>query len=631
MAERPSGARPVPQAQSQPQSRLYHQTRPRDGGEHMTHHTKTVFALADATGQGLHITATNQAAQRAGVHPGMTHTDARALVPNLVTRPADPLADARALRTLALWAQRYSPWTRPDTTNAIAIDVTGCAHLFGGELALARDLRQRLHRAHIVARIGVADTMGAARALARFGHTVSRPPNRDHLSHHATDITIAHPGAGLEAVTHLPVEALGAPAETTRLLNRVGLDTVGRVARIPRKALMARLASLPGGDVTLAQLDDVTGRIDIPFAPLVPPPIYQARMHFPEPAICADGLAAQLPALLETVCTQLRRDDRLARRLVVHICRADGGVSRVRVSTARPTCDADHWQRLLRERWERLDPGLGVDAMLVHARAVTTRDTVDRAARPALVAPPADGNAALAQTLRLADRLAARFGEDAVQVQVPNASWIPERAEHMVALVDAPRHHHMFLPPNTAPTKPSHQTEQTAHETRAETGIGTGPNQPARPIRLFCPPEPARVIAALPDGPPAHVTWRNVRHKIVRADGPERITPEWWRDIGAARPADARDYYRVETKEGKRFWVFREGLYDTTPQPSADAPEQADSAGTTQRTTLITAQNGLQGERQDTASQLAAGRPSGQDWGHTVDTQPRWYVHGVFA
>lgn len=495
----------------------------------------------DHTAKGLRVAAANRAAQRNGVHVSMAHADARALVPNLITRPLEARADAQSLRRLALWAQRYSPWTQSDGQDGLVIDITGCTHLFGGQEPLAEDLYAHLTRFGILARIGLADTLAGARAMARYANTATSP---------ARAIHIAPQGQTEQAVRPLPIEALNADDNTTQTLRRVGLSTLGQIIDTPRRALLRRFAKTPGAETILTRIDALTGRDAKPFQPLSQPNQFHARIAFTEPATCSDFLAQTLPSLIQTVSDALHRADSMASRMTVQFCRADGSISRMRIAAASPHANPHQWRTLIMERWSRLDPGFGVDAMLVHARHITTKPPMPSANTPLLTVPrmgksPCDIHPLVA-------RLAARFHEKDILCAHTGNSWMPERVETLRPIIGHPEH-----------TAKQSEKKPLSHNTGPH---NTGPHAP-RPITLLDKPEPARVIAGLPDGPPAQFTWRRITHKIIRAEGPERIAPEWWRDIGRPQPARTRDYYRIETQEGRRFWVFREGLYDDETDP----------------------------------------------------------------
>lgn len=471
------------------------------------------FALVAKTARGvLEIAAANGTAAAGGVRPGMALKDARALLPALATRPADAQADAEFLLSLADWCRRYTPWTNVEGTAGLWLDVTGAAHLLGGEDGLMRDLAARLARLGLVARLGLAGTPGAAWALARFAPSS------------ALGDRVVPAGAEAEALAPLPVEALRLEEETVRLLRRFGLKTVAQLLALPRASLKRRFPSEAVGEAVLRRLDQAVGRLDEPLSPLAPPPDHVARAAFPEPILETEGFRMVLTDLLIRLGALLEKAGQGATRLTFSAFRADGGVSRISVATARPSRHVPHLADLFAEKLERIDPGFGVDVMVLGA------DTVEPlgAAQMALSGDAAGDRAALPA---LVDRLTNRLGPRAVHRLAAVESHVPERAERAVSALAQP-----------------------ASQLEASVAL------PVRPVRLFDPPEAIEVVAQIPDGPPQLFRWRRVLRRVTRARGPERILPEWWRDL--ATRTRGRDYYEVEDEAGRRYWLFREGFYE---------------------------------------------------------------------
>jgi len=430
----------------------------------------------------------------------MPLAQAMALVPDLLVADADPEGDGRALSDLAAWCLRLSPLTAPDPPDGVWIDITGCAHLHGGEQTILDTLVGRLAAAGLSARAGLADTPGAAHAVARHG---------------AGTVTVVAPGAQADALALLPLDALRIPGETADSLRRLGLDLVGQLFAAPRGPLARRF-----GDALLLRLDQALGRVAEPIRPVLPPGTVSVRRAFVEPIATAEAFATVILALVGEACAVLEARGAGARTLDLVFERVDGSAQAVRVGTARPVRDPMHLSRLLDDRIETVDPGFGVEAM--------------RLALP-LVEPlaPVQGDSGLdgrageaADIAGLIDRLSNRLGAGRVYRVAPMESDVPERAVRAV--------------PPLAPAD----------------GRGWATPWP-RPARLLPRPEPVDARGLLPDHPPRWFTWRRVRHVVVRADGPERITGEWWRRPGER--AAVRDYWVVEDEDGCRFWLFRRG------------------------------------------------------------------------
>jgi protein ImuB len=472
------------------------------------------FALVERTAAGLILHALTPAARAAGLRMHQTHADARAMVPNLVSSPAEPERARKALRRLAGWMERFSPFVTidpsPDGLEGMFVDLTGGQHLFGGEAAMVRQMLAALTRVGVPARIGVADTPGTAWALARYG---------------AERITLAPEDGAREALAALPVAALRLSSKATQLLNRFGLRTVGSLAGLPRAALARRFRDADALNV-LTRLDQALGLLTEPLTPVTAPTNYRVSRVFAEPMTSMETLALEAAALAESLAAALERDGMGARRLRLTGFRVDGRMTRLEVRLASGSRHAPHLIRLFRDKgFEHLDLGFGIDALALSARvaeplALKQTSTLSDPARALAGAGDA-----------LVDRLAARLGDGAVLRPYFRARWKPEAAENLVAW-------------GLAPTPPTVEAD-------------LGP----RPILLFDPPERIETVSELPDGAPARFTWRRTQRKVARASGPERLAPEWWRETGARSPQRPRDYYRLEDVEGGRFWVFREGLY----------------------------------------------------------------------
>ena len=418
-----------------------------------------------------------------------------------------PERDSEALLALAYWCGRYSPTLNVDGTDGLWIDVTGVAHLFGGEAAMLHDIETRLRGLGFRAYIGIADTLAAAWALARFqGHPQARP--REDKSLHS-----------------LPVEGLRLSADTITLLKRLGLTRIGQLVDLPRANLQSRFRSREAADAVLLRLDQVLGVRSEPRTPLVSPTIHGARLAFPEPLISNEAFEGALHKLTHDLCQSLAGDQRGARSILFTAYRSDGTCVRIDAGLSAPSRKPAHLMRLLIEKVSTIDAGFGIDCLtLVATSSETLHANQESLAQDVGAKSPG----------LLIDRLANRLASARVMRPVPCESHVPERAE---------RH------------KPALQSQS-----RPEPMTGT-PGTAMRPPFLFVPPEPIAVMAEIPEGPPAHFTWRRVRHRIRKAEGPERITSEWWREIGKD-PSRPRDYYRVEDEDGRRYWVFRDGLYD---------------------------------------------------------------------
>jgi len=491
-------------------------------------------ALAEPSRHGLRITATDPAAERAGVNPGMPLADARAMCPALAVVPADPDGDVATLRRLAHWCGRYSPWTAVDTPDdrapaGIALDITGCAHLFGGEEAMLAGIADRLAGFGLTARLAAAPTLGAAWAMARHG-----PDVRCIVPDDATPETLAP----------LPLAALRLDTATVEAMSRVGLKRVGDLLGKPAAPLAARF-----GPRLITRLDQALGRQAETVHGLVPPPRHEARRVFAEPIVLSADVERTVAELADDLAARLMDAGVGARRLDLRLYRVDGRVRETTVRTSTLCREAAHMVRLFRERLDaetdEVDAGFGFDLAVLGALAVEPAVARQDGLGTAGENRPGDpaGNRP-DEVARLLDRFGNRFGFDRVMRYVPRASAIPERAVRAATVLE------------TAPAagKP--------HDWPVHLRALQGGRQLGRPLLLILPPDPVTTLAEVPDGPPMLFEWRRLTHRVTRADGPERLAPEWWRPWAETGSRTTRDYFRVEDTAGRRFWLYREGLYD---------------------------------------------------------------------
>ncbi len=529
------------------------------------------LVLIAETAHGPRITAANRAGHDAGAAPGMMLADARAICPALATAPADPAGDLALLESLALWAQRWGPWSALDPPDGLVVDVTGVAHLHGGERGLLDDAARRLAARGLAARLAIAPTAGAAWALAHYGEngailcssTASlRGGEADEaIQGNAWDSGSLRSarndevGAWGTPLDHLPVAALRLDPATLLVLRRLGLKRIGDLAGVARDALARRFRNVrtPGAN-PLIRLDQLRGRVPEPLLPVVAVdlPLVQRRLLEP----------IRHRALLDRVVTDLCGDlARLlegralgARRLELGLWKIDGEVLVRTLELAAASRDPAHIARLFAHRLDGIDAGFGIE--LARLRAPWT-EPVALSQRDLDAAAEAHGTSLSA----CIDRLTARLGPQAVRRPVPRASHLPERAQAWESLSGAPSTSVDGLRHRPAPP-PGHPTEWYALGGRVGERAGAASSREAgkeRPLKLLDRPEPIAVLYASPDGLPRLFRWRGEVHEIARAEGPERIAPEWWRERGTTR---LRDYYRIEDGQGRRYWIYRAGLPD---------------------------------------------------------------------
>jgi protein ImuB len=456
----------------------------------------------------LRLSAVDRKATSLGLAAGMPLANARAMLPDLEVVAADEPADRKLLERIADWCERFTPLVALDPPRALLLDITGVAHLFDGEAAVLDQVRSSLARQGFVVRGAIAGTTAAARGLARY-----------------KDGAIAPSGEECAFISPLPVEALNLDPVTTHALRRAGLKTIGQVAPRERAELTARF-----GASMVFTLDNALGRVEQPISPRIPPPDYSVEQHFAEPVVTQDAALAVLKALAPRLAVMLEEYGNGARRLEAGFFRVDGVLRRIAVETAKPTREPTVIERLFREKLDALvdplDPGFGYDLIRLSASRVERAD-------PETIGLGGNANAER-EISCLIDRMAARFGSRRILSFQPNNTHIPEAA---------------------AAAAPAQYAKATKDKWETIRGRGEAPR---RPLRLFAQPEPVDVIAEIPEGPPVRFRWRRALHTVAFAEGPERIAAEWWRH---QEPQPTRDYFRVEDKEGRRFWLYRSGIY----------------------------------------------------------------------
>ena len=472
--------------------------------------------------KGLVIHAANPGAARFDLYRGQKLSDVLAIVPDLAVGHVDAAAERREIARAAAWARRWSPWTRPDGTQGLVLETTGADHLFGGEEAMLAAMVESFSKLGFSTRPAIAPTLGAAHAVARYGG----------------ERRCVAPDGLADAVAGFPVASLRLPSATGLLLRRLGLKTVGQLASVPRASLARRFKAVPDRDATwedldvpevvspLKRLDQMMGAVHEPIGPDAEKPVLRVVERLMEPIGETDSVLMLADRLFGRLLPLLQRQGLGLRRVVLELFRVDGTTARIAVPSSRSTREPRHFLRILAEKLPEVDAGFGFDVA-----ALTARETeAFGEAQAALDHEQGRVNAEDAFA-SLADRVASRVGEGA-RLMIRNGSHWPERSEMWLAastvLVRRPS------PPQTVLVQ-----------------------APTRPERLFDPPEMIDVLYGLPEGPPRRFRWRRRTHDIVRHEGPERIAPEWWREPGRVR---ARDYYRAEDREGRRYWMFREGF-----------------------------------------------------------------------
>jgi protein ImuB len=444
------------------------------------------------------ITAANEPAKKQGVYMGMVLADAMAIITELQFFDDEPSRAALLLTGLAEWCIRYTPAVARDLPDGLLLNVSGCAHLWGGEEQYLGDITKRLHYIGYHISIAIADTIGAAWAMARFGK----------------EINIVEPSQQTDALLSLPPPALRLEAPVIERLEKLGLRQIHQFIAMPRPALRRRF-----GQGLLSQLDKALGLEEETIQPIQPIVAYQERLPCLEPIVTATGIEIALQRLLDAICKRLQQEEKGLRLAILKCCRVDGKMQSVDIGTLRPSCNSRHLFKLFEEKIATIEPALGIELFILEAPSTEDHSPVQKKLF--------DHNGGLddMDLAELLDRIAGKTGAEHIHRYMPDEHYWPERSY-----------------------KPAVLNETVATEWKF--------SKP-RPLQVLPTPQPIEVTAPVPDYPPMNFRYMGTLHTIVKADGPERIEQEWWLQQGRHR-----DYYAVEDEAGQRYWLFRSGHYD---------------------------------------------------------------------
>ena len=463
------------------------------------------YVLVTETAHGPMIDAASPLASEAGAMAGMRLADARMLAPQLVALPSDHEGNRRTLERMAIFAQRWGPWSMVDGEDGALLDASGSAHLFDGEAAMLVEIEQRFAMQGYTCRAALAPNAGAAWALSHYG---------------GEQPAILDVAALPSALASLPAAALRLNGDTRLLLTRLGLKTIGDLLEVPRESLVRRFRNRRAAEANpLVRLDQVLGKTHEPLVPLVEEVPLSAERRLLEPLLALDLLTRVIADLAEDLARSLEADRKGARRLLLLLWRVDGDTIRRTIELGSPSRDSAHLARLFDDRLEGIDAPFGID----QARLVAVwAEALDRN-QERLDAPEVKGTSLPV----FLDRLTTRLGKNCVSRLAPRGSHLPERSQRRIAPATEP-----------APV----QYDLGFHRS---------------PLKLLDRAEQITVIYATPEGMPRRFRWRSSLHEITKVEGPERIAPEWWRERSTVR---LRDYYWIEDELGRRYWIYRHGL-----------------------------------------------------------------------
>ena len=463
-----------------------------------------LFVLKATIRNRVIITAANAAAHSQGIHNNMVLADAKALYPSLHVLDDKPTLTTQLPDRIAEWCIRFTPIAAADHPNGILLDASGCAHLWGSEEAYLKDITSRLSQRGYTVRVAMADTIGCAWAMARYGNQ-----------------TVVGKEKQIKALLPLPVTALRINEETISILQKLGLRQIKDVISIPRTSLRRRF-----GNELLQRIRQAIGEEEENIVPVYSIEPYQERLPCIEPIKTKEGIEIALQHLLMNLCSRLRKEGKGLRKTFFRGYLLDGGVSGIEISTNHPSQNTQHLFQLFSIKLSTIEPKEGIELFLLEAtqveEAIVKQESLWQTSSGLLDA----------KVLDLMDRFTNRLGQDAIQRFLPTEHYWPERSFKRTADL------------NEEPT-----TEWKLDR--------------PRPLHLLSPPEFIEVTAPIPDYPPMSFRYKGQLHKVMKADGPERIEREWWIQAG-----EHRDYYAVEDEEGKRYWLFRLGHYSETTSPN---------------------------------------------------------------
>jgi protein ImuB len=456
------------------------------------------FVVAAPSHGRMMIVAANTLAEQNGIYIGMVLADARAIIPALQVVDEKPGLADKLLRRIAEWCIRFSPVVSVDIADGLLLDATGCPHLWGGDSYYLIAIAQRFKARGYDVRVGMADTIGLAWAVARFGQ----------------QSLLVESNKQFDALLPLPPAALRLEAETVELLNKLGLRQIGQFIRMPRTALRRRF-----GAILLKRLDQALGNAEEMIEPVEPMEPYQERLPCLEPIVTLSGIEIALQRLLETLCHRLQQEEKGLRLACLKCYRVDGKVEQVNIGTIRPSHNVKHLFKLFEIKLSTIEPALGIELFILEAPKVEVHSPLQENLWESTCGLD---NTGLSELL---DRLAGKVGPNHIRRYLPDEHYWPEKSVKLASALN-------------------------------ETLTTTWRVDKPRPLYLLSTPERIEVTAPIPDYPPMLFRHKGKLHKITKADGQERIEQEWWLQQG-----QHRDYYCVEDEEGRRYWLFRLGHY----------------------------------------------------------------------
>ncbi|MFT4092022.1 MAG: DNA polymerase Y family protein [Niabella sp.] len=456
------------------------------------------FVLASPQRGRIIITEVSAVAKKKGLYEGMPVADAKVVLPEVQIHDDKIDLSNKLLNKLAVWCIKYTPVAAIDLPDGLILDISGCAHLWGGEEAYLKSIINQLKELGYHVRAAMADTIGTAWAVCRYGK----------------EKAIIKTGEQTEALMPLPPAALRLETKITERLQKLGFFQIKSFMNMHRSALRRRL-----GEQLLLRLDQALGYKDEIIKPVIPIEPYREYLPCLEPIQTVSGIEIALQKLLDALCRRLQKESKGLRNAIFKCYRIDSYIEQIKIRTNHPSSNVKHLFRLFEIKIATIEPALGIELFALEALKVEDIQSLQEGFWTI------NSNLECKEVAELLDSLESKFGNNIIHRYLPDEHHLPERS---IKLAESLK-------------------EKPTTEWKTDKPI---------PIQLLQQPEPVEVMAPIPDYPPMHFRHKGQLHTIRKADGPERIEAEWWIQDG-----EQRDYYVVEDETGKRYWIFRMGHY----------------------------------------------------------------------
>lgn len=462
------------------------------------------FVLALPSRGRMVITEVSKVAKAKGLYAGMIVADAKVVCPEVkVVDDKIDLAE-KLLNNLSIWFIKYTPVVAVDLPEGLILDVSGCTHLWGSEEAYLKDIINKLKSLGYHVRIAIADTVGTAWAVCRYGK----------------EKAIIKSNEQAQALMRLPPEALRIENCISERLHKLGLHTISSFINMQRSALRRRF-----GEQLLLRLDQALGNKAEIIKPVIPVEPYHEHLPCLEPIQTATGIEIALQQLLEKLCTRFKKEGKGLRFAILKCYRVDNNVQQIQIRTNHPSNNTKHLFKLFETKIVGIEPALGIEVFTLDASKIEDIQASQETFWTM------NSSLECREVAELIDNLENNFGSNIIHRYLTAERHLPEHSIKLAASLK----------------------EKPTTAWRADK---------LRPTYLLKQPQRIEVTAPIPDYPPMNFRYNGKLYTVIKADACERIESEWWLDKGLHR-----DYYAVQTEEGKCYWLFRLGHYNDNNKP----------------------------------------------------------------